>query len=678
MARPLPPAASASISDIFQRAIGLGKDSEVYDCDGVQFTAVGEGRPTILSVPDESASAEGRRSYSVLGHSVRPLDEFLMDTGEQLTPDDVERLRSTVLSRIESTKSEIKKGFSSDGAETISDDDVNFFLRSEILAKHKDKMIPFIKDAVRDNPGLTFREAVTQLRSISDEQLYAILNLEFDYERVTREAPHHLTVQYLEEVRKKNPAINLVTVCEEFVALEPHKFLATYLGFSPEIVEMIEADKSLHLNYLVDLKLKLSSEGKPLKTAEEMLAIIEQTEALTHKNQFRGLLLGLNPEVASRLEGEALDDNFHLQYLTNFVVGNRRISELPDEEKAARVGEIFASIEGCENFPQCVAKKELGFPDDVVHSMIEDGDGHRELIREYDLENVNFITGLKAKKPSLTIDDLVAAYRQIIYFDDLQFEAANLGLPLEIAETVRPENIKELTHLKKLKIKNSLLGEGELGAIYQKLSTFSELQFEAMDLGLPLKIAERYFGDAAPHAHLQLSYLKNFKAKNPETTDEGIAAKFVEIQPLTDELQLRALKIGLSPAQAKKFIDHNVYEKRIIFLENLKLSRPEALYEESIDIMNGAVADSTKLSYELFGYALDLGISFRNAGAILLEPNIARFELLQKLIKESPSDYPDAEAINTKFSELLDAPAPDAAGAGAAAMADDGRSPPAL
>jgi hypothetical protein len=667
MARPPSPSASTAFAEqpiftntskLFQpfRKIGIepevGVGPGVYNCDGLQATVTEGGRPTFLSIDDHTTSPAEIRSYSVTNSSVTRMDEDFIGVGEPLTPDEGEELCAEIANRVESTRSEIKKEFSTDDSPTISDDDVNFFLRSEILAKHKGKMIPFIRDALRKNkemieaelknnpsvtpyeatlhiPELTFREAVTQLRSIDDEQLFAILNLGFDYDRVMRHKPYLIEIQYLEKIRKDDPTANLTAIYEELILHPIHKLLAICLGFSPEFTATVEEDRRRSLIYLTELKQKLLDEGKPLKTVEEMTEIFEQTAAFTDKNQFRGLMLGLDAELAGRLSGDEFEDNFHLEYLTNTVVGNRRISELSDEEKAKKIGEMFTSIEGCENYPQCIAKIELGFPDEIIHATTENMGIREFLIKGSDLENVNFVVNLKTKKPSLTVDELVEAYRTIIYFTDLQFEAAELGLPLEIVE--------------------------------------------------------RYFTDAEPNANLQLSYLKNFRKKNPETTDDEITAKFNEIQPLKGELQLRALNIGLSPANAKKFAIRRVYEAKMCILEDLKGSRPDITDQQLENFCAAILGMSDELLLAL-GEGLkkgsEIGLNPENSFQLMHSKNLVHFESLKALIAESPDRYPNAEAINAKFSELLKAglgaPAPDAVGAGAAAVVDGGISSPDL
>ena len=667
MARPPSPSASTAFAEqpiftntskLFQpfRKIGIepevGVGPGVYNCDGLQATVTEGGRPTFLSIDDHTTSSAEIRSYSVTNSSVTRMDEDFIVVGEPLTPDEGEELCAKIANRVESTRSEIKKEFSTDDSPTISDDDVNFFLRSEILAKHKGKMIPFIRDALRKNkemieaelknnpsvtpyeatlhiPELTFREAVTQLRSIDDEQLFAILNLGFDYDRAMRHKPYQIEIQYLEKIRTDDPTANLTAIYEELILHPTHKLLAICLGFSPEFVATVEEDRCRSLIYLTELKQKLLDGGKPLKTVEEMTEIFEQTAAFTDKNQFRGLTLGLDVELAGRLSGDEFEDSFHLEYLTNIVVGNRRISELSDEEKAKKIGEMFTSIEGCENYPQCIAKIELGFPDEIIHATTENMGIREFLIKGSDLENVNFVVNLKTKKPSLTVDELVEAYRTIIYFTDLQFEAVELGLPLEIVE--------------------------------------------------------RYFTDAEPNANLQLSYLKNFRKKNPETTDDEITAKFNEIQPLKGELQLRALTIGLSPANAKKFAIRRVCEAKICILEDLKGSRPDTTDQQLENFCAAILGMSDELLLAL-GEGLkkgsEIGLNLENLFQLTSSENLVHFESLKALIAEFPDDYPNPEAVNTKFSELLKAglgaPAPDAVGAGAAAVVDGGISSPDL
>lgn len=679
MARPSsPPSAAAAPSaakpifkntgKLFQpfHAIGVrsetGEEPGVYNCNGLQATITGEGRPTFISLNDRATTPAETRSYSVKQASVSRLDENFMEDGTPLTHEEGEALCAEIAERVESTRLEIKEKFSTDGSPTISDDDVNFFLRSEILAKHKEKMIPLIRNAMREDERLTFREAVTQLRTISDEQLFAILNLEFDYKRVLIEAPQHLAIQYLEEAKERDSTANLATIFETLVSMEPHKFYATCLGFSQEFIDTVEADKTLHLDYLIDLKYKLSSEGKSPKTTAAMLEILEQTAAFTNKNQFRGLLLGLDVELAIRLTGDELADSVHLQYLTNEVVGNRRISELPDEEKTKAIGEIFTSIEGCENYPQCIAKRELGFSDEIIHTMVEDEDD--------DLKNINFVVSLKARKPSLTVDELVITYSRIRHFNTIQFNAASLGLPLEIAETIRFDR-GEVSYLKKLKRKNSSISEEELAATYQKLTTFSNSQFRATILGLPLEIAETYFGDTT-QANTWFRYLQNFKAKNPETTDEEITAKFNEIRPLKSELQLRVLDIGLSPSSAKKFTIHSLYERKIWILEDLKEMRPDITDQQLEDFCTEVLRTSDEL-LSTWNRGIEIGLNPENVTQLTDKKNLAHFKSLEKFIGESPDEYLDAEAINAKFSELLraglDAPATDAAVAGATVVA---------
>ncbi len=684
---------------------GLG----VYNCDGLQTTVTAKGRPTFLSIDDRTTTPAETRSYSVKLSSVTRLDEDFVESGAPLTHDEGEALCAEIADRVESTRLEIKKEFSTDGSSVISDDgdDVNFFLRSEILAKHKEKMIPFIRDALRKNkemieaalannpsvtpyeatlhiPELTFREAVTQLRSIDDEQLFAILNLGFDYDRAMRHKPYLIEIQYLEKIRKDDPTANLAAIYEELILHPTHKLLATCLGFSPEFVATVENNGYRSLVYLVELKQKLLDEGRSLKTVEEMTEIFGQTVIFTHKNQFKGLMLGLDVALAERLIGDEWEDNFLLKYLVNEVVGNRRISELPDEEKAKTIGEIFESIEGCENYPQCVAKRELGFSDEIIHSTTENMGIQELLIGDGDLENVNFVVNLKTKKPSLTVDELVAAYGEIIFFRNIQFEAATLGLSLEIAKTVQDEDVEKLTHLKKLKIKDPLLDEERLGEIYQKLVTFSDLQFEAMDLGLSLEIAERYFGYAEPHTNFQLSYLQNFRERNPETTDGEITAKFNEIRHLKGELQLKALHIGLSPISAQRFTIRSTSEERMRILENLKETMPD-ITDQKLETFCKAISDISIKSCialeEELKKGLEIGLNIENLTQLTHRKNLAHFESLKKFIAESPEDL-GVEAINTKFLELLkaglDAPAPDAAGAGAAAVTGDRRSPHAL
>jgi hypothetical protein len=651
MARPSSPpssAAAASSRVVFrntgklfqpfhQMGIGIGNDSHVYDCNGVRITVTELGRPAFISIDPATTPAAGEtraetRNYSVTNFVIQ-MNEDLMDAvGEPLTPEEGEELCAEVLSRIESTKLEIRNEFSTDGSSTISDDDVNFFLRSEILAQHKDQMIPLIRDALRKNrelieselennpsttpyeatlhiPELTFREAVTQLRSIDDEQLFAILNLGFDYERVMRAKPYFIEIQHLKEIRKNNPTANLIAIYEELSSLPHHKLFATCLGFSPEFIATVEDNKYRHLDYLDSLKQELLEKGKPLKTQAEMLDILEQTAGLTDKNQFRGLLLGLSVELAGRLSGYELEDSFHLEYLTNEVVGNlkyrikvvdgKRI-ELSDAEKAVKVGEIFTSIEGCENYPQCIAKRELGFSDDIIHSNY---DAESRLIRSSDLESVNFVVNLKAKKPTLTVDELVKAYNKIIKCDAFQFKAASIGLPLEIAETITFDR-GEISYLQELKRKNPLISEEELAVTYQKLRTFSNFQFRAAMLGLPLETAEGYFAHESLQTDVWLQYLQNFKEKNPEAADEQTTAKFNEILPLIGELQLRALGIGITPSCAKKFaLNTKLMEKKIELLEDLKYAKPD-ITDEEINPLANKIADMNESLFENYFWQL--------------------------------------------------------------------------
>jgi hypothetical protein len=235
----------------------------------------------------------------------------------------------------------------------------------------------------------------------------------------------------------------------------------------------------------------------------------------------------------------------------------------------------------------------------------------------------------------------------------------DLGLSLEIADiyfcTATDLTDFWLSYLQNFKEKNPETTDEQIVA---KFNEVKHLKGRALSIGLPREIAKRYFTNETLVADTWFKYLQNFKEKNPEVTDEQIAAKFNEIKHLEGELQLRALSIGLSPEYAKNFnaTEHATYDlhsQKLSSLENLKKMRHEISEQE------------LNRFYEIISEIKDESI-----------PRLG--EILQNLISRNPGKIFKSEVINEEFLKLLkdglDAPAPDAAGAGASPIADDGRS----